>query len=709
MPAPGGSKTLGQFLETPLQMPRFQRGKKWSDRQRFELCLSVYRGLPIGAVVVSTQSPGPGGGSTSNRLLDGQQRWDALKGMRYPARIYEWARDVLNLEIADTDKKVGDKFWYFVEEWLGQELPAPTSDDEEFEEFDQTVTEDDDAEIDATKAVTTEGAEEEAPLSFGETGFRELLTLLRLCHGAQAEGHPFAQFFDFSDAFGSVGLVPEFAVPAEGRWNVDPDKLTDWIADRHRRGISFDATTLFAELRGDLLVDESAEKLKEQVDRSWEDIDARIRAIEHLQNRFRESEIGYIELANASPLEEMKVFVLINQGGTPLTYPEILSATSFWNRPVTDAPEAFRSAIERLYQDHLDRPPPDSLVRWDTPATLSYRWGELPLFFPKPRGASGRDSFLKLGFEVMSGVYSPKGRVTKEAYGNLGKSDSVPWAGNDLAEEVKAIHDLLVNHSLFFSKLAKWKVPLLSLLPKFVLLDFLLLAHRAWNDANKPTTLTGGRARALHKKLVRLLDRLILETLQGRRRGAGDAFVADELQAFDAGGSRRENLFSEAPASEWQPILKDFLEGSSVGGRALKVDSIDPRIYLLLRYYYVLRDVEAPDSSPRVDWDHIIPRSAFEGESPEIQSLQHRIFNLAALPRFRNRRKGDRFLDEISGEELLVEDVEKYAEIPRSKFNEFSKSEGINSLREYRGAILLEAFDAPRREWLSRLRPLPPS
>lgn len=118
------SKSLREFATTDIDIPRFQRAKKWVTRQKFGLCLSVFRGLPCGSVVVRRETRAPKGRSKtrSHRLLDGRQRLETFREMRLPTNVYAWSVSSLGLQKADSTRQVSDKFWLYVGEWLGEEL-----------------------------------------------------------------------------------------------------------------------------------------------------------------------------------------------------------------------------------------------------------------------------------------------------------------------------------------------------------------------------------------------------------------------------------------------------------------------------------------------------------------------------------------------------------------------------------------------------------
>jgi uncharacterized protein with ParB-like and HNH nuclease domain len=68
------SFTLKQYVEDDwIKMPRFQRAKTWITKQKFELCLSIFKHYPLGCVILCSEQDKDSGTST-RWLIDGRQR-----------------------------------------------------------------------------------------------------------------------------------------------------------------------------------------------------------------------------------------------------------------------------------------------------------------------------------------------------------------------------------------------------------------------------------------------------------------------------------------------------------------------------------------------------------------------------------------------------------------------------------------------------------
>ena len=45
--------TTSYFINNKIDLPRFQRKATWTDKDNFKLCISVFKGYPIGVVIVN--------------------------------------------------------------------------------------------------------------------------------------------------------------------------------------------------------------------------------------------------------------------------------------------------------------------------------------------------------------------------------------------------------------------------------------------------------------------------------------------------------------------------------------------------------------------------------------------------------------------------------------------------------------------------------
>ena len=88
-----------QFVDVwanPPNLPEFQRGKVWDDYQKFELVMSTFLGYPVGSFSIHVDS------ENKEWLLDGQQRLDTIQNMFIPTNVYNWATKPDALAISST-------------------------------------------------------------------------------------------------------------------------------------------------------------------------------------------------------------------------------------------------------------------------------------------------------------------------------------------------------------------------------------------------------------------------------------------------------------------------------------------------------------------------------------------------------------------------------------------------------------------------------
>jgi hypothetical protein len=429
-------RAVTDFLKERLELPVFQRAPSWKERQNFNLLLSVFKGFPIGVVVVSAEGTG-----TRRVLLDGRQRREALLRMTDPEAITHWAFRTLRLRGKRLSRNASseewkDAFWARVEEFLGNpdsSEPASVAEEDhstvpELDEPDEVeVVEDesyDDRADDDESDSPIEGSDASAvaPESLSLRNLQPMEELLQLL--LLSRKRAFSHLFDFRDELGEHPKLKYVAHDASGTDAVSTALLSDWLRTSVvTKGDSEDVrgTHLFDALNDEYVVLD-AERLRDRIEGVWPELAPRIRAVVRLEGYLRRTRLGYIEVAAPSSADEMKIFELINTGGTPLTSAEILSAKRDWNIEVPDAPGAVRTARINLYQESLKIAPRDSVVRrWDVAATTVQRLS-LPWVFGtfNTRKKPQFESQTILGFQLYAGAYL--GRLMKDDLGELGPS-----------------------------------------------------------------------------------------------------------------------------------------------------------------------------------------------------------------------------------------------------------------------------------------------
>ena len=117
--------TTSYFLNNKIDLPRFQRKATWDERDNFKLCISVFKGYPIGVIIVNETG-------TKKFLLDGRQRRNALITMfNNPVAVYSWAARFIGIKANMPEADVRDRFSEKISEYLQSEFNKSTEDADE--------------------------------------------------------------------------------------------------------------------------------------------------------------------------------------------------------------------------------------------------------------------------------------------------------------------------------------------------------------------------------------------------------------------------------------------------------------------------------------------------------------------------------------------------------------------------------------------------
>ena len=120
MPFTIAEHTTSYFINNKIDLPRFQRKATWKDKDNFTLAISVFKGYPIGVVIVNETGK-------EKFLLDGRQRRKALTTMyEDPVEVYTWAAKFLGLKGNMSDDEVRIRFYDKIREYLQTEFHKST-------------------------------------------------------------------------------------------------------------------------------------------------------------------------------------------------------------------------------------------------------------------------------------------------------------------------------------------------------------------------------------------------------------------------------------------------------------------------------------------------------------------------------------------------------------------------------------------------------
>jgi len=155
-------------LDDRIHLPRFQRKITWDASRDFVLAVSVFKGYPLGVVVLNeTSTPETG---LIKWLLDGRQRRTAfIQMLENPENVYDWARKFLRIKKSDSEAEIIEKFWLRIREQLGSdaEVSMPSSepegavpvesDAEEEDQLGEQIEESSATDVSAKKPILTTG------------------------------------------------------------------------------------------------------------------------------------------------------------------------------------------------------------------------------------------------------------------------------------------------------------------------------------------------------------------------------------------------------------------------------------------------------------------------------------------------------------------------------------------------------------------------
>jgi len=694
---------ISKFVEAQdLLLPRFQRKSTWNAKKDFLLALSFFRGLPLGAIVIKEGAPG------GNRyLLDGRQRWEALKGIQDPETVYGWAKSALGIRRGWTEQQLVAAYRKAVEDYFGAD-PSDTSEDPDqpAPAVSEVVEEDEESDVDqgpANAASANEGTEA-VDAGAKHQGIEELLEILLLVHPITAKGSKLAGAFSFQDLVAGVPFVQKD--PATGKTVVSSPKLREWIS--FRRKIASPSATLgvpdeeefFTWVTSGTPLDGTASSaLKNRITTNWGLIRSAIDLNRRIEQRLEQSVIAALVLTGTTASEDAKIFEIINTGGTKLTAAEVLSASPQWNTKVVDPNDTLLIDAKDLYvamgiQDE------DDAVRWDVPATLLSRL-LVPdvlgsLLGKTPRNDTRRfERRITLGFQLMAGWY--QGKIAKDFVETLPKDKpEIPWGTTEFE---RLINDALKHacNQEQFQYWHAWGLSVIDLMSDAVALNYSLLMAIDWDRKDRPTV-DGAQMKAFRRNARTLLDRVIYEYCVGQWRGSSDSRIAGNIAALRASP---DSAFEPVSQDDWARLVNEVVEDGTISG-ADYTARLDPRIKLLIAYRNVV-DRLWPEHGQNAgyEFDHIVPSSEFGAipvASPK-KRMEHHILNLAMLPPTLNRSKSDQPLKRVKSK-ADKERIAYFEGIPLDRFAEFSSGEGVLGLSDVRGPILTAALTSVRQHRL---------
>ena len=635
--------TTSYFINNKIDLPRFQRKATWKDIDNFKLCISVFKGYPIGVIIVNETG-------TKKFLLDGRQRRNALITMyNNPVEVYNWATRFIGIKGNMPEAEVRDRFSEKISEYLQSEFNKSTEDADEINDH---LENDNDS---------GEGRTFDAEIQ--SENMHALLELILLVHTKYKGTNRFAGMFKFDKIIPIEDL--EYSAYANGEYYIEPTKLKKFIKNRIDNDETEKTEFINYLIKRHKLNDKDAKKIDYYVTSQWEYFEKCFETIRKTDEIIINARIGLIRLIDASPLDAQNIFSLVNGGGAPLTAEELLSARPFWNMEVLNPTDEIKSVAKDLYT-FLGISVPSNVVRWDVCATLLSRIDKSNLIFTKIDLSDSKTTQtlftkkLTLGFKLLSAVYV--GGISSNSVKDLEneRKAKIDW-NRDVESFIKEFNiamDLLYDCE-YFKYLMSWKQSIMSLMGNSVALEFATLIYKNWVDLGKPTK-GNPKLKEYQKNAVILCDRLLYEYSSRLWAGSADSRLARDLTIS-------KERFSVVSFEDWESVIDNFASGN-----AAKVDKGIIYHYYCLKKMRPLFDGEGANAIYEID--HIYAQAQFNNVTTIDPTLMESLGNKALLPKLENIAKSDKTLIELKshdwlfGEILRVtgiksEDVQKYSDI----------------------------------------------
>jgi hypothetical protein len=595
--------------DTTIKLPRFQRRQAWDVKKDFGLCVSMFKGYPLGVVIYNHTKVGT---KDINYLLDGRQRRSALKNLiENPSKLYQAAIRYLGIKANVSDAELDEAYWVKIGTYLNQStdnLDAVESDEDET-----------DSDIDAD---TQKG------------NLKLLLEYLHLLHGNSKKD---VTALEKRWSFGKYFAYLPYFVNASTK-NVDPKKLKNFIvttlATKFSENEQFTEEALYNYLTSEFsLIENQANSFKKKLSEVFENLKKDFDVLVRVQTSvFDQASIGVIKIMKVSSLDSQNIFSLVNKGGTPLKAEELLSAKPFWNTNVLsrelDVP--VRNAIMELYR-RLNIPGENDphngvFVYWDLCATFIDRIDKHHLVFQEyPNDDSGLLLKVQHGFKTVAALLEDGISAVKiEA---LEQETNLVQNLSNLQQDTNRMLSVLLGNT-FFKSLLSWGRSLTSLIAIAPSLEFLAILHKFWKQLeNEP----GDYEKKFVRGAICLLDRLILEHAKGEWKGSSDSKLSKHLKGT---WSDRVALL---PKTDWETYLENAC------GPTME----DYKKQRALLYYFAVLQGKTPDNLAELEYDidHIIPQKEFDSVPAGIgvdARLMDSLGNVSLLPRKKNESKGEK-------------------------------------------------------------------
>lgn len=648
MPFGISENTTSYFVNNKIDLPRFQRKATWKDTDNFKLCISVFKGYPIGVIIVNETG-------TKKFLLDGRQRRNALITMyNNPVEVYNWATKFIGIKSNMPEEEVRDRFSEKISEYLQEAFHKSTEDCGEQNEY---VSE----QIDSSSFIET-GKTFDADIQ--TENMHALLDLILMVHSKYKQTNKFSGMFKFDKIIPIDDL--EYSVYKDGDTFIDPVKLKKFIRNRIDNDEIEKIEFLSYLAKRHKLDSQTMQKLDNYLSSHWEYFEKCFDTVRKTDEIIINARIGLIRLIDASPLDAQNIFSLVNGGGAPLTAEELLSARPFWNLEIQNPTDDIQMAAKELYS-FLGISCPSNVVRWDVCATLLSRIDKCNLIFTKIDLSDSKTTQslftkkLTLGFKLLSAINV--GGINSNSVKDLenDKKTKIDW-NKDVEVFIKKFNiamDMLYDCE-YFKHLMMWKQSIMSLMGNSVALEFATLVYKKWLDLEGPTKGSPAKLKEFQKSAIILCDRLLYEYSTRLWAGSADSRLARDL-------TYSNDRFKAVSFEEWDAVIDKFATGQNS-----KIDKGIIYHYYCLKRMRPIFDGEGTNATYEID--HIYAQAQFANAITINPILMESLGNKALLPKLENIAKSDKTLKELQSYDWLfneilrvtgikIEDVDKYSDI----------------------------------------------
>jgi len=660
---------------TNIKLPRFQRKKTWEDKRRFELCISLFKGYPLGTIVLKEDTILGKDNIKMNVcwLLDGRQRRDTFEEMQDPLKIYQWAVEYLDINKNDKIPDIRANFKRKIYEYLQEDEDAEKSEGESPNTEPSPVIQKD-----------PEDTAQDIPDSIVMSeGIQQLLDLICQVH-SNVSGKD-----NFTNPFCFEGLKTYYMENGK----VNSKRLYQWIKNRFILDENIDSLTtedIFDKF------DNAPESLKERIANSLPELKTSIKMVKTISGVLTSTEIQQITLtASCNMSDARKIFEIINTTGVALTGAEIMSAKPAWNAKLPISDEKMIKSIAELYKGlDIDI---QFYVKWDVVASLVFRLNEVSDFIlgsirvPNPTmkkksykiKAKELEKKMTAGFKLMSAYHLKS--ITKD---DIDKLPAYVKTGEttDLENEIVDVCKLLTSDDPFY-RLDTYHLSMCDYLGFTVSINYLFLMINRWKELNKPTQKNSAKYRAFILDSRILFDKMVYEYVTNIWKGSSDSRLNRNLT------SDHSIAFKAIPDSEWDTLIDTVYADNEINGQRPSTAALKA----LLVYFTMLRGkkMDASLTEP-IQIDHIIPKSRFVGDY-ESDPFKDSLYNYAFLPRKLNLDKSGNPLKDLSNEKKR--DIASLEDISEEIIDKMETPESKTLLIEAREHIIDEV-KARRKEFV---------